>query len=317
MQTYFSEKNSLHLSGIQNAISDLKSDFIPYNFDFPKKLFHYVKRYSASSVNYKLMKYFDCSSNELVSLKDLNDLLIQFLREIVRFHLVRLDSFHCHQSSLNVEKMCNVISFQCYDNKLENLHGIQHFTKLKFLNCSTNNLRGRLPEIKNLKHLQKLNCSGNFLTSSFIGKTLSLMHALKILDCSNNDITCLKGISKLEKLEQFSCNSNPLDVDSINYLQFSYRLKNLQLKNTPIDTIKGIPGSVVLFSYEHSHLFKRHKIEYGSNFLIFPPQCISEMTGKAHFDVLSDISKQQNDKMEKQSYIPWIRNYIDMLYFYY
>ena len=89
------------------------------------------------------------------------------------------------------------------NNSIASMNGIEYFTNLKYLNCSSN-LLTTINEIA-LANLLELNCRNNKLTSL----NLSNFRMLEDLDCSYNNLTTLNG-SGLTNLKVFWCTNNNL-----------------------------------------------------------------------------------------------------------
>ena len=89
------------------------------------------------------------------------------------------------------------------NNGIASMNGIEYFTNLKYLNCSSN-LLTTINEI-DLTNLLELNCRNNKLTSL----NLSNFRMLENLDCSYNNLTTLNG-SGLTNLKEFWCTNNNL-----------------------------------------------------------------------------------------------------------
>jgi len=86
---------------------------------------------------------------------------------------------------------------------IKNMKGIEYFTALKKLSCSSNEL-AKLDVSKNTK-LENIICSYNWLTAIDVSKNTELEE----LDCSSNWLTAI-DVSKNTKLEKLECGINHL-----------------------------------------------------------------------------------------------------------
>ena len=130
-----------------------------------------------------------------------------------------------------------VTFFDVSKNNIKNLKGIEHFTRLNWLDCSENQLtaldlskninlktldckKNQLTalDLTNNKNLEDLNCSGNQLT------TLALTNNknLKTLYCYQNQLTTL-DLTNNTKLETLHCYQNQLTTLNLS--------KNINLKD--------------------------------------------------------------------------------------
>ncbi len=84
----------------------------------------------------------------------------------------------------------NLQMFDCSNNRLTSLNGIQVLTKLKMLNCSFNQL-DNLDGIENLIELEILYCDRNNLSSLTDVSNLIKLHTLS---CFKNKLSSLNGL---------------------------------------------------------------------------------------------------------------------------
>ena len=124
-----------------------------------------------------------------------------------------------------------VTSINCSYSHIQSLSGIEHFTSLKELDCSDNQLTD-LDLSKNLE-LRILNCNNNKLTSLSVCNNVNLQE----LHCGNNELTSL-DISQLTALEEIFCfdnKLNSLDVSKNERLKiiscFGNELSNIDISN--------------------------------------------------------------------------------------
>lgn len=102
---------------------------------------------------------------------------------------------------------------------LSDLTGIEYFTSLKDLYCSSCELTSlESVERANLPNLERLDCSNNQITSLNFGENTNLPN-LQWLYCSNNRITSI-DISKLTALKALNCENN--QITSLNIQNNSY-----------------------------------------------------------------------------------------------
>ena len=104
---------------------------------------------------------------------------------------------------LTDKEAASVTAIDVSSKGIANLKGIEHFTALKTLNCSGNNL-GAIDLSKNTA-LEELNCSSNILSA--LGVTANTK--LKKLNCSGNQLTAL-DVSKNTALTELYCYRNSI-----------------------------------------------------------------------------------------------------------
>ncbi|SHM98493.1 T9SS type A sorting domain-containing protein [Flavobacterium xinjiangense] len=125
-------------------------------------------------------------------------------------------------------KDVSILSINCYANghftRINDLTGIQDFTGLKVLECSSNALT-TLDLSKNIA-LTRLQCNSNYLMSLDISKNI----ALTDLNCSNNGDSnnYNKGLMKLDVSKNIALTTLDCSSNSLASLDVS---KNLALKN--------------------------------------------------------------------------------------
>lgn len=95
--------------------------------------------------------------------------------------------------------------------KIESLKGIEHFTSLKKLDCSMNNLTSL--DISNLQNLETLSCYNNNLTEL----NLANNSKLEILYCGQNKLTTL-DVSKNPSITLVSFEENSIKGDAMDRL---------------------------------------------------------------------------------------------------
>ena len=104
---------------------------------------------------------------------------------------------------LTAEEIPSVEKIDVSNKFISDLTGIEYFTSLKMLYCSSNDLSS-LDVSKNTA-LTELDCSWNLLTSLDVSKNT----ALTSLNCSSNKLTSL-DVSKNTALTSLNCSSNQL-----------------------------------------------------------------------------------------------------------
>ncbi len=132
----------------------------------------------------------------------------------------------------------NVTKLNVGGKRIQNLAGIEYFSKLKSLDCH-NNMLTTLDLSKNTE-LESLDCNKNQLATL----DLSVNTALKYLDCNDNKLTAL-DVSNNTAITTLRCSSNMLNElnvsqnKSLLYLQcFSNQLKVLDVsQNTALQTL--------------------------------------------------------------------------------
>ena len=160
---------------------------------------------------------------------------------------------------LSQDELNNVTEIDVENNGITSLKGVEHFTKLKELNCRNNKLTEI--DVKSNKELTDLNCRENQLTELDVKSNTELLR----LNCDCNQLTELDvksnkelillafydnklttlDISKNTKLSSLSCsatNLEDLDLSNNTNLKFLYcaqnQLKTLDLsKNTNLETL--------------------------------------------------------------------------------
>ena len=106
-------------------------------------------------------------------------------------------------SSLSDTEIAAVEAIDCFEKGISDLTGISHFTALKKLNCSKNQLT-KLDVSKNTA-LTYLSCGYNQLTTLDVSKNT----ALRVLFCDGNQLTSL---DLKEYIEQFFCDGNSYEI---------------------------------------------------------------------------------------------------------
>lgn len=104
---------------------------------------------------------------------------------------------------LTTEEIATVTSIDVENKQITDLIGLEHFTELERLNCSTNKLTTL--NVSNHTALQTLNCNFNQLTELKLGNNIELM----VLYCNYNKLAELE-ISKNTKLLWLNCYGNQL-----------------------------------------------------------------------------------------------------------
>lgn len=95
-----------------------------------------------------------------------------------------------------------------YSEGISSLTGVSYFSKLTYLDCSSNSLTS-LPSLPST--LQTLNCSNNKITSF---NNLQNCSSLKTLNCSNNQISSTSNLPT--NIETLNCSSNKFSTLGLN-----------------------------------------------------------------------------------------------------
>lgn len=149
--------------------------------------------------------------------------------------------------------VASVTSLDVSARGIDDLSGIEYFTALTELLCSSNNLTS-LDVSKNVE-LQDLVCSFNELTSLNISNNTKLYYLdvgynkltlldiwqnseLELFDCTSNKLEAL-DISKNTKLRRLFCGVNPLSALDVSK---NTELKNIYSQGTKITNLSAIAG---------------------------------------------------------------------------
>jgi hypothetical protein len=128
-----------------------------------------------------------------------------------------------------------------YEN-ISDLTGIEGFTKLRYLNCSSNQLTSL--DISNNADLTYLYCKGNQLPTLFVGNN----NDLRTLDCQYNQLTTL-NVTTNTNLVEYRCAHN--NITSIDVSQ-NLILTNLGVSHNPINNL-DVSNNLVLKSLYCAH----------------------------------------------------------------
>ena len=177
-----------------------------------------------------------------------------FPDENFRNHILSL--YYGEDGMLTENEIANVTGIYLYNQNIQSLKGIEHFTALKELYCHSNQLTtldvskntalkglycysNQLTTLDVSKNtvLERLYCSSNKLTTIEVSKNM----ALKVLNCHSNQFTSL-DVSKNTELEELYCGGNQLttlDVTKNTALTWMYcdynQLSSLDVsKNTAL-----------------------------------------------------------------------------------
>ncbi|MGN1087403.1 MAG: leucine-rich repeat domain-containing protein, partial [Porcipelethomonas sp.] len=114
------------------------------------------------------------------------------------------------ENTLSAEEIAAVTEIDVLNMGISDLKGIEYFTALTKLQCSTNSLKSL--DVSQNTLLTELYCNNNSLTSLDVSKNT----ALKLLYCNNNSLTSL-DVSQNTALTELWCTSNQLtSLDSGN-----------------------------------------------------------------------------------------------------
>ncbi len=135
-----------------------------------------------------------------------------FPDEIFRVHVRQYDTDN--DGTLQESELSVVTKMNGNDKGIADMTGIEHFTSLTHLYCSSNQLTEL--DVSDLTHLRWLWCYSNQLTEL----NISNLTDLTSFDCGHNQLTEL-DVTDLISLKYFLCNSNNLtnlDTSSLNNL---------------------------------------------------------------------------------------------------
>ena len=104
---------------------------------------------------------------------------------------------------LTTTELESISTIDCREQQIQNLKGIEFFTKLNTLCCWRNRLSWL--DVSHNVELTSLDCNENQLTSLNVSNNVDLVD----LDCSNNHLSSL-DVSNSLKLEKLYCNNNQL-----------------------------------------------------------------------------------------------------------
>lgn len=128
---------------------------------------------------------------------------------------------------LSTEEIVNVTAIACGYKSIQDLTGVEHFYKLKYLYCYSNKLRSL--DVRANPNLEYLHCYSNQLTALDVSQNKNLTNLecysnqleqldvsknlkLRSLNCSYNRLTSL-DISKNTELSTFECEDNYYQVE--------------------------------------------------------------------------------------------------------
>ena len=110
---------------------------------------------------------------------------------------------------LTDKEAAGVTAIDVSSKGIANLKGIEHFTALKTLNCSSNYLTTSTLDVSKNTALEVLDCSSNYNLTTL---NLSMNTKLKTLDCSNNYEMTALNVSANTALQTLRCNNNQLNT---------------------------------------------------------------------------------------------------------
>lgn len=155
--------------------------------------------------------------------------------------------FDCSEQNISdlsgIEYFINIPELYCYYNLLSELPDISSLTKLTYLWCSGNKLIS-LPDLSSFKDLEYLNCPDNELTSL---PDLSNNTKLKYLNCAENQITILPILTNDTVLKDLVCYNNQLT--SLPDLSTFINLRTLYCSNNQLTEISDLNTSVSNFTF--------------------------------------------------------------------
>ncbi|PKB18686.1 T9SS type A sorting domain-containing protein [Flavobacterium sp. 5] len=188
-----------------------------------------------------LLKYLDCSYNQLesltLSLNDLKDLDCSNnkLASLNISNHLSLNNLNCNNNNLSlldVKGNNELISLDCGKNKISDLN-LVGLSNLHSIVCNENILTNL--DISGLTSLTSIDCYNNKLTNIDLNKNINLQD----LDCSSNLLTNvdLNGLSNLYLLNLFENKITTLDLTGLSellYLSFfDNNIETITFKNSP------------------------------------------------------------------------------------
>lgn len=172
-------------------------------------------------------------------------------------------------SEVTLEDVLLVESLDLSGLGIESLMGIHHFTELRVLDLSDNNLI-YVSELESLENLERLNLMGNTIRNT---EFVESMESLKILDLSYNEIVDDRFAISSQTLENLDISNNylikllgSLDTPDIQYLHADHnmlvditdienmsKLEHLNLCENKIEDISPLRKTNKLYSIELSN----------------------------------------------------------------
>ena len=198
-----------------------------------------------------------------------------------------LEQYYGQDGKLTMDEIRKITSISMNEKNISTLKGIEYFTSLTYLNCSSNQLTS-LDVSKNTA-LTLLYCNSNQLTSLDLSKNT----ALKSLRCYSNQLTSL-DVSKNTALDYLSCYSNQLaslDVSKNTALSelhcYSNQLVSLDIsKNTALKYMQCGDNQLISLDVSNTALtrFNCH---------------LNQIKGKAMDDLINSLPYNSSDEIYK------------------
>ena len=157
-------------------------------------------------------------------------------------------------TSINVQGLNNLSSFDCNSNQLTSLN-VQGLNDLFYFNCNSNQLTSI--NVQGLNNLSYFNCNSNQLTSI----NVQGLNDLSYFNCSNNQLTSI-NVQGLNDLSYFDCNSNQLtelNMQGLTALQklFCYRNQLMaQAFQEIFNNLSQTPKGVAIVYYDNDNNYK-------------------------------------------------------------
>ena len=143
-----------------------------------------------------------------------------------------------NDGNIQVSEALLVHQLYVMQQSIADLTGIESFTNLRNLQCSTNQLT--VLNINSLTNLTTLGCSFNQLTSL----NVSNLNNLISISCSNNQLTVL-DFSNLNALTSITCSNNQLSVLNVNNMN---NLVTLNCENNNLTSL-DVSNKIFLKSF--------------------------------------------------------------------
>jgi len=177
-------------------------------------------------------------------------------------------------------------SLEIVNRSIRSLQGIEAFTNLKTLDCSSKNSVSTVNQLDTLDvnkliHLEELYCGQLRLDYLF----LDSISSLKVLDCGTNNIRRLQ-VEQFENLEILDCSSNrlqSLDLDS------NLKLKELRCQNNPLNFLDFEQLTDLIWIDVSLTGIGNGRLDFSSNSKLFSISCYSMQ--------LTDLNLRQNSEL--------------------
>lgn len=176
------------------------------------------------------LKKLICSSNEIMRIINLPE------------SLEYLDVSFNKLKSINITHLKNLKNFKCAYNELKQIN-LPY--EIEFLDCSNNELCGKLEGIDNLTNLHTLLCSYNKLNKINFSK----LYMIKKLEIISNDLQLLENIPN--SIEYLDCSyNNEINLD----FGLPEQLKILNCANCNLTKLNNLPSNLKELTCSSNHI---------------------------------------------------------------